>query len=57
MREKYKNEYLIEVYGGANSVIDFKVSEEDYELIIEIGFQIYILMQTFISSKKGKDIL
>ena len=38
MREKYKNEYLIEVYGGANSVIDFKVPEEDYELIIEIGF-------------------
>lgn len=38
MKEKYKDEYLIEVYGNANTVIDFKIPEEDYELIIEIGF-------------------
>ena len=34
--------------------IDLTKEDDYYELILEIGFSIYNLMQMFLASKKGK---
>lgn len=47
----------MDAFGKAEEPILMTVEEEKYEIVIEIGFQIYILMQKFIASKKGKEIL
>lgn len=56
-QKTYKDDFTLDAFGMAEKPIVMNEDEEQYEVIIETGFYIYILMQTFIASKKGKDIL
>lgn len=51
--KKYeKSEYKISIFNRINEPIDNKKPCEYYELIIENGFNIYILVNLFLESKK-----
>ncbi|CAD8133483.1 unnamed protein product [Paramecium octaurelia] len=56
-QQYFKDEYKEELFGRAEQLIVLTEEEEKYELVVEIGFYIYVLMQIFVASKKGKDIL
>ena len=51
--KKYeKSQYTINLFGRVNEEIDLKKPEDYYELIIENGFNIYILVNLFLENKK-----
>jgi hypothetical protein len=56
--KKYKEgEYEEKILNQHASEIDLTQEDETYELILEIGFSIYNLMQMFLANKKGKVVI
>ncbi len=54
--ELYKNEkgeYTLELFGRAEEDIEDDKPDSHYELIIESGFSIYILIKLFLENKKS----
>ncbi|KAL4511687.1 hypothetical protein ABPG72_012532 [Tetrahymena utriculariae] len=53
--QKYEKDYVQSIFNRADEDIDPKKPEEYSELIIENGFNLYILVNLFLENKKGLD--
>lgn len=50
--QKYEKDYVESIFNRADEEIDLKKPEEYSELIIENGFNLYILVNLFLENKK-----